>query len=300
MKYIIGIDGGGTKTEAVAYDLEGNELYKVQGGAGNLSSDAGSALSNILDTINKCRDELKGDECVFIALGLAGVESGNNKEIVYQALKKEFNTEIKVMNDADIALAALLKGEDGILTIAGTGSICYGIHNNKSARAGGWGHLIGDEGSGYYIAMEAIKNMASREDDLMPLDNLSNNVLQALSLKSPQQIKGFVYSKGKAEIASLATVVVKTAESGDKASINILKNAGRDLARISLQVCNKLNLKSNVKIGIIGSVLNKCTIVKSSFEKELTKSLDGFKIIHGNTSPTLGGYYLYKPKNVEK
>lgn len=300
MKYIIGVDGGGTKTELIAYDLSGNELYKTQGSYGNLSVNVEEALNNIEDVIDKCIISLKEDECTFIALGLAGIESGNYKQILTERLKERFKVEVQAMNDADIALAALLKGKDGILTIAGTGSICYGINKDNKARAGGWGHLIGDEGSGYYISMAAIKHMAKRDDDGLSLDFLSKSILSELSLSTAQEIKGFVYSKAKADIASLATIVVKCAEEGDRIAINILEQAGRDLAITTWEVCKKLELYEEVNIGIVGSVLKKCNIVKGAFHEELSTRLKSFNLVDEDTSPALGAYYIYLKKKEEK
>lgn len=300
MKYIIGVDGGGTKTEVIAYDLSGKELYKTQGSYGNLSVNAEEALNNIVNTIGGCVSKFKEDECVFIALGLAGVESGKNKEIVTEKLKECFKVEVETINDADIALAALLKGEDGILTIAGTGSICYGICKNNKARAGGWGHLIGDEGSGYYISMAAIKHMSKRDDEGFSLDFLSKSILSKLSLSSAQDIKGFAYTSSKAEIAALATVVVKCAEAGDQIAINILQEAGRALAITTWEVCKKLELDKGVNIGIVGSVLKKCSIVKQSFEGELSNRLQSFNIVSEDTSPAMGAYYIYHKKKAQK
>lgn len=300
MEYIIGVDGGGTKTEVVAYDLSGKELYRTQGGYGNLSVNIQEALNNIVTTIGECVAKLKEDKCLFIALGLAGIESGKNKEIVTEKLKECFNVEVEAMNDADIALAALLKGEDGILTIAGTGSICYGISNNNKARAGGWGHLIGDEGSGYYISMAAIKHMSRRDDEGFSLDFISKSILSQLSLSTAQDIKGFVYSKSKADIASLATVVVNCAEAGDNIAIDILQQAGRDLAITTWEVCKKLELDEGVNIGIVGSVLKKCNIVSEAFEEELSKRLQSFNIVREDTSPAMGAYYIYHKKKSTK
>lgn len=94
-------------------------------------------------------DVLKEDELVDLYLGIAGSEVGDNAKIIKDTIKNELKTDCVLMNDAEIALKAMLRGNDGILTIAGTGSIAFGVKNNSSVRCGGWGNLLGDEGSGY-------------------------------------------------------------------------------------------------------------------------------------------------------
>ena len=132
MQYIIGVDGGGTKTEAIAYDLNGREIARGYAGLGNIIIDKDAALKNIEQSILKCTKTLRLDDCVYLCLGLAGCEAGDNKIIIQQYLKRRFNCPIKVINDGEIALSALLKGNDGIMTISGTGSITIGKYKERS------------------------------------------------------------------------------------------------------------------------------------------------------------------------
>ena len=151
MKYVIGVDGGGTKTEAVAYDLNGNVLEKSLTGFGNLVNDEKEALKNIIDSLEVILNKLGKEDLQGLYLGLAGSEVGDNAKIVKDEIKNKFGLDSVIMNDGDLALKALLKGEDGILVIAGTGSTAFGIKGDKEARCGGWGHLLGDEGSAYKL-----------------------------------------------------------------------------------------------------------------------------------------------------
>lgn len=292
LDYVIGVDGGGTKTEGVAYDLQGNVLAQCTTGFGNLVVNKEEALANIGLCIKSLLEELKSRECKTIYLGLAGADSGNNKELVREYVEAFFKGEVKVMNDADIALSALLKGEDGILTIAGTGSICFGRYNSKKARAGGWGHLLGDEGSGYYVAIEAFKNMTREQDLDLPWSTLTKDMLKALNFKEIDQIKGFIYSKSKAEVASLAPVVVNAAKAGDEIATNILKTAGIELARITEMVYKKLDIKGVTHIGLKGSIITKIDLVKESFKKYLSKAIENLQIHDEDVSAAKGAYYF--------
>jgi len=290
--YVIGVDGGGTKTEIVAYDLKGNVIERVLRGFGNLLNGKDEALNHILSGIRELVDKLNLEGLRGIYLGLAGSESGDNSTIVYKNIKKEFNISPVIMNDSQLALKALLKGEDGILTIAGTGSIAFGVKDGQEARCGGWGNLLGDEGSGYKIAIEALKNMIYEYDYGFELSVLSTEILKFLNKKEVNEIIEFVYSKTKDEIASITPIVAKLGEMGDGISIKILKAEGKAIAKTTERIFNKLNFES-CKIGIVGGVLKKSKIVRQEFEGYLSEKIKVDTFVDEDTSPAKGAYYIY-------
>lgn len=298
MNYIIGVDGGGTKTEAAAYSLEDKELCKGYSGFGNLILDWNQAVSNIIDSIEKCIRSInhKGEQgkCLCIYLGLAGIEANHNKERIEKVLKEKFLCEVQALNDADIAHAAMLKGEDGIMTISGTGSISYGLYKGQKSRTGGWGHILGDEGSGYFIALQAFKRMILEEDSVLAKSELTKAIMSKLNINKVNDIKGFIYSASKGEIAGYAPIVVKLAEASEINSINILKRAGKDLAIMTEKLYKKLGIKQPINIGIKGSILTEVDIVREEFISYLQMNLKGITIIKEDISSTKGACYLYR------
>ena len=298
LDYIIGVDGGGTKTEAVAYDLEDEVLASSISGFGNIILQFDHAMDNIIKAIDQCMYKLDSErrncQCVFIFLGLAGIASAHNINLVEEKLFNKYKIPVKVTTDAHIAHGALLKGEDGILTISGTGSISYGVCGGNIERTGGWGHLLGDEGSGYYIAIEAFKSIVYEEDHKLPKSKFTEAILDRLGVKEPNDIKTFIYSSSKGDIASLVPVIVEKANQGDEKAINILKDAGKALALNTILLCRNLSMESQVKVGIKGSILTKINFVREEFQKELEEKLEGVTIIDDNVSPTKGAYYLAK------
>ncbi|MCY6371876.1 N-acetylglucosamine kinase [Clostridium ganghwense] len=291
MKYIIGVDGGGTKTEAAAYTLDGEELKTFYGGYGNLVLNKQVALNNIASIIEECINYFGREGVICISLGLAGVEAGDNKNIVKKTIEEKFKVKILVYNDAEIAMAALLKGEDGILTIAGTGSISIGTLEGKKAKSGGWGHLLGDEGSGYYIGIETLKLMIQEDDEIKEKGLLTRSIMKYLNIKEADEIKGFVYSSTKDEIAALTPVVVSCAEKGDNKALIILKNAGEALGITTIRVAKKLGTKE-IKVGIKGSIITRIKVVRKAFEKEIKKYSNSIQIVDDNISSAKGAYYL--------
>ncbi|MGL5767791.1 MAG: N-acetylglucosamine kinase [Sarcina sp.] len=296
MMYVIGVDGGGTKTEAVAYNLHGNRICSALTGFGNLLNNKEEALKNVINAIDNIKTQLKSCDLQGIYLGLAGSEVANNSEIVFNEVSNLFNTKVKVMNDSELALKALLKGEDGILTIAGTGSISFGINDDVQWKAGVWGHLLGDEGSAYKIAIDGIKNMIQENDNNIELGELSLAILEFLNIKSPNNIIEFVYSSTKDEVAKLAVIVSKLAEDGNKQAIEILINEATLLGETTRQVFSKLNF-DKCSVGIVGGVVKKSRIFRESFENYLNERVNIVSYIDEDISPAKGAYYIHKKES---
>lgn len=291
MNYIIGVDGGGTKTEAVAYDLTGEKISEGKAGCGNLLLDEKQALINIIDAIEQCLALLKNEECQYICLGLAGYGGVKNTKGITDALSEAFNIPFMIVNDGIIAHAALLKGKNGILTISGTGSVSIGVQNGIEKSAGGWGHILGDEGSGYWIAMQVFMKMR-QEDEGLNYSDLTQLILTKLGYQSVLELKKFIYSATKAEIASFVPIIVQQAKAGDDFAKNILEQAGCHLAKITLDVCKKLNFDNNVTIAIKGSVLTNIQTVQTSFIEKIKQEKPEVQFILEDVSSTLGCYYL--------
>lgn len=296
MKYIIGVDGGGTKTEAIAYNMEGKEICKAATGYGSLIIDKKTAVNNIIQAIEICVNILKENELIGIYLGLAGIEAGENKKIVEKAVKSKFNTHIEVYNDAELAFYALLKGEEGILTISGTGSIALGISKDKKIISGGWGHLLGDEGSGYSLAINAYKRMIYEEELGLEKSKLTKTILKELSIQNVQDIKGIVYYSTKDEIASIIPTIVKLAEEQEENALRILKEAGIEIALMVHRLWKKIKLQGTIKVALKGSIITKIKFVREAFNAHLLNLIENVEIIDEDVSSCKGAYYLAKQK----
>lgn len=291
MKYILGVDGGGTKTEVIAYDLGGNILSKGTSNFGNLLVNTEKALEHIKDAINKCTKELNINECIHIYLGIAGVSVGNNKEKVKQYIVESFNCKTTVVNDAELALSALLKGKDGFLTIAGTGSICIGQYKNKKVRVGGWGHILGDEGSGYNIAIESLKKIILEKDSGYERSQFTQQILDKLGIHNEFEIMNFVYNSDKGKISSIVPIIVKLAQNNDVAAMDILKQAGIKLGIMTLIAIDRMKINKIINIGITGSILTNIDLVKENFIKILEEKTKEIILFDEYVSSTKGAYY---------
>ena len=288
MDYVIGVDAGGTKTEAIAYDLKGHELIKKVTGFGNLVLNEKEAINNILNSIKICIDELgkEGLEEYLVSKHILTY-------VIEKNIKENFHADVLVINDGELALKAVLKGQDGILTIAGTGSICIGIRNNIKDKCGGWGHLLGDEGSGYSIAINALKRMIYEEELKLEKSKLHKEILKELNIRSTDEICAFVYSSTKDKIASLTTLISKLGEEGEENAIDILKKEGKALGLITERVYKRLNFENKCLIGVKGSVIEKAKVLRQAFKEYLLANLGVVEIVQEDVSSSKGAYYMY-------
>lgn len=295
MEYIVGVDCGGTKTEAVAYDvMTGNELAKSISGFGNLVVDYDLGMTHIKTSIQSVQKKLNQSVCIGIVLGIAGIDAGGLKSNVYKDLKS-IHQHILIINDGQLAHYAILHGLDGICVTAGTGSVVLGLHQNSWYRVGGWGHLFGDEGSAYWISSQAIKKTLQDEDNSSSSSELTKEIFDYYDVDDVFMLTKKLYTLSKAEIASLTTIIAKNAKNGNDEAIRILKQAGIELGKAVNQMIRKGHFaQSVVIIGLNGSVIEKNNFVKESFFTYLEENNVKMTINYKQSSCAKGAYYFYQ------
>ena len=235
MNYVIGVDGGGTKTLALLGDLDGNVLARGMSGPSNYNAVGFDAACSALDSaIEMVRKNYSG-ELSALCLGLAG--AGRKEDIdLFQnwAASKFPKTAVKVVSDAEVLLMAGAPSGPALVLICGTGSIVFGrTVAGELIRAGGWGYLFGDEGSGYAIGSAALRAVMQAYDGRGPQTLLSELILERHGLLDPPALVHKIYGAESPHltIASLSDLVEQAAGQDDPVAIVILKKAGRELAR---------------------------------------------------------------------
>ncbi len=245
MALIVGVDAGGTKTQGVVSDESGRLLRSARGKGANLhvhgELEVEKVLAGLLDEL--CPDDRPDALC----LGMAGVDRPGEAALIRSLLRRlGFRGNAMVVNDALIALAAGAADRIGVVLIAGTGSIAYGVDpGGRSARAGGLGPMLADEGSGGWIGhlglVAAIRSAEGRAQTTL----LKEAIFDALKIASLQDLPALAYGGGltRERLSELAITVIAVAQSGDAVATGILEEASEELARTARAVVRQLDFK---------------------------------------------------------
>lgn len=228
----IGIDGGGTRTVAVLIDDAGRERARMEAGAGRIDLRAPDEAIRTLTNLAAAIARHAGDQPVTsLCCGLAGAGREPERTVVEDALRAAGIAALAtVVTDAEAAMCDAFGTGPGILVIAGTGSIAWGrAEDARVARTGGWGHLLGDEGSGYAIGSAALRAVLRAHDGRGAPTSLERTILHATGLSAPELLVHFVLNAGKADVAALAPLVFAEADA-DTVALGIIEEAARALA----------------------------------------------------------------------
>ena len=274
MPFFLGIDGGGTKTRCMVGD------EKSQLGAGSSSS------SKVQRVGEACaRDALASavhEACVQagispqqIARTCAGITGSARPEIA--GMMRDLMTsivggEIEIVGDVEIAFEDAFGGGPGVVVIAGTGSIAYGRNSKgETARAGGWGYAVSDEGSGHWIGIEAVRE-ALRVHDLGQHSGLLDDFMAAIGALDFDDFIVRLNGSPAVDFASLFPIVLAASDNGDAMATEILTRAGRELVEMAEIVIERLFGEQAISVATHGGVLASSTIVREHFAQDL-KSL---------------------------
>lgn len=259
---VIGVDGGGSKTRALVADADGRVLGAGDGPSCNHHGvGVNAAFAAVASTIDAAFDAAgihDRADVAAAAFGLAGVDREIDRKMWHQILAdRGIAPRIDVVNDIELVLAAGCDEGWGVALICGTGSIGFGrAPDGRTARAGGWGYILGDEGSGYSIAIAALRLATRTADGRAHAPSILDAALAHWGLESAEQLLGTAYRPDVtiAELAKLATRVVDLAEAGDLTARAILNDAARALAELVDAVVAPLSLDSP-PVALAGGVL---------------------------------------------
>ncbi|MGE5212137.1 MAG: N-acetylmuramic acid 6-phosphate etherase [Nitrospirota bacterium] len=288
---ILGVEGGGTKTawaliETVA-NGSGAEFCVLDQGKlppSNFRLTARERLRAILAELPKRIDRAG----VF----LAGCRTDEDRRILKEICLEIWpNAKVVTGSDRQSGLAAALDHADGIVVNAGSGSSVTGRRGDKIERAGGWGHILGDAGGGYSLAVQALR-LILREYDLHRIElDFTAKILHALSLNNFDELVRWVQTADKMEIAMLAPVVFETAAEGGARMMEIIEEGAGVLCEYTEAVADRLHLLAP-KVVLIGGLFYRDSIYTHAFRRRLKKNLPDARITTAERAPELGAAWL--------
>jgi N-acetylglucosamine kinase-like BadF-type ATPase len=293
-KYIIGIDGGGTKTLGVLYDIKGNEIKRSVSGFTNFNIDLNKAKANMLEVLDDLTKDIKPSDELFIQMGISGYSKIKDKKAYEDDIGKRYHAKASLESDVLIALYDVKKDQEVnvIMVIGGTGSVLMYSDRYNLEQVGGFGHLLGDEGSAYHLSISALKLIISTYEDINRYDEFSKKILNHLNIKDQFDVRDYVYSHDKTMIASLAKFISQLALDGDEKAKKLIIDEAKHLARQTIKAYLKLKENDKVIIALRGGFLTNAPFVKEALIKELKMSIKDFEINQSTKSPVKGAYYL--------
>ena len=290
---ILGVEGGGTKTAwalvetVAAIGDSGCEFRILNHGklhSSNFRLTASELLRAILAELPKQIDRAG----VF----LAGCSTAEDRSALKRICLEIWpNAKIVTGSDRDSGLAAALDRGDGIVVNAGSGSSVTGRRGDRIERAGGWGHILGDAGGGYFLSIQALR-LILREHDLHRTQmDFTAKILHALSLNNFDELVRWVQTADKMEIAMLAPVVFEAGAAGDAQMMEIIEEGARVLCEYTEAVADRLHLLAP-KVVLMGGLFYRDSIYTHAFRRRLKKNLPDARVTTAERAPEMGAAWL--------
>ena len=296
--FVIGIDAGGTKTVCQLADENGVIVGESRGPGANLQAAGELAVEK---TLHNLMDEAMaghpGARLGAICVGMAGVDRPGDAEVVRGIMRRiGQSAQVLIVNDALVALEAGAPGSPGVVIIAGTGSICYGRNEQgQAARAGGWGYVLGDEGSGYWIGRHALRAVVREADRRGPHTSLTPKTLKHFGVDRPQDLIHEIYYGGMrpGAIAALAAAVQEAFVEGDSVAAGILEVGVRELVASAGSVVSRLHLEREPFTFVLaGGIFRAVPWMREQLIARLPRVAPDAQIKHLSVEPAEGAVRL--------
>ncbi len=302
---LIGVDGGGTKTQAVVADLKGTVLARGLGGASNhkrvgfekaceaIAGAVDGALGPVLSSKTTVRPLWRSGRIAAACFGLSGIDSPEDEApLLAWAREQGFAPKISVVNDTELILAAGTPDGFGVAAISGTGSNCIARSpKGQTLRVGGWGPSLGDEGSGYTMGMHALRTATQAADGRGNAKAVLQMVLRHFKLRDANALVTYIYRPEvtHADIAGLVDPLMDLAGAGDADALHIVQEAAKDLAHQINTAIKRLGV-AKPALALTGGVLRRVAF-KQALLSFVTEELGPVAMV---SQPYLGAVTLAK------
>jgi N-acetylglucosamine kinase-like BadF-type ATPase len=273
---VIGIDAGATKTECLLADEKGTVLAKARGGGVNLQLFSEDEVEFALGSLaSEVLAGQKSPSADALCVGMAGAGRERDFRVMRRILGRlGVSRENLVTHDAAIALVAGTGERFGVVLIVGTGAAAYGVdRGGREARAGGWGPLLGDEGSAYWMGLRALRAVMRAYDGRAGQTLLTRPILDRLGVDHAEALVHRVYRElAREEIAAIAPLVQQAADHGDGEAQSIIDDAAREFVRAVESVIGKLELAGvSFRLVLSGGLWKAVPVLRQDFERLIKK-----------------------------
>ena len=299
MKYVIGVDGGGTKTAFALADLQGKILCQIvlpsisyrEHGMERVSTCLREGVAWLLNAASASAAQV-----VTAAVGVPCYGENPQEDLVLEHTVQEALGQIPVVivNDAQNAYYGALSCGCGINVVAGTGSIAYGEdENGRSARSGGWSERFSDEGSCYWLGRMTMGLFCKQADGRLPKAALYHILTEALSLKNDMEFIEVVEQRIlpiRSEVAQFQKYLLQAAKAGDVSARELYVQACRELTQLAMGVKNQLDFQSPVNVSLTGGLSHAEEFVAESLRRMLAEA--GMVYVPCMSSPVEGAVLL--------
>lgn len=301
--YILGIDCGGTSTKALLVTTEGCIIGRGQGGPANYTVDGvDGVVKSVLEAVRGCLGQTSLDlptlqqAGVFLALGVSGAGRQTEAEAVEEAFRGLGFEQVVADHDATIALFGALGGADGVVVIAGTGSISCGLHNGKRGRVGGWGYLLGDEGSAFWMGIRALQQVMRGFDGRANVDQLLlRAVCDYFQVQDATELVPLIHKAplDRGLIGGFSKEITSLANRGHSLCQTIVAEAGRELGQLAVAVLAELDLlEAEGKVGACGGVFAAGDLILTPMQEEIRRWAPGQILSLPDFEPVEGAVLL--------
>lgn len=293
--WVAGVDGGATRTRFRLADREGRTLAEREGGPGLVGAGEDEALADrIADTVRTMASEVPGRLPIYaLCVGLAGVAGrSERRELVERRIASQsVARRVAVTADYDVAFLDAFGDEGGILLIAGTGSVAVGRSGEGPLlRVGGWGALIGDEGSGYRLGLGGIRAAVRGAEGRNPQTVLTDHLFEALGASSPHDVFQWSRTAKKGEIAALAPRVIEVADRGDRAASDIVDRAVLGLIQHAEALARIAALGEQPRVALVGGLVEPGGLLRGRVVSALEEG--GFHPLSDPVEPVRGAIQM--------
>jgi N-acetylmuramic acid 6-phosphate etherase len=286
-KRVLGIEGGGTKTEWVVVTTTGDSREIGRIGtlpASNLRLISDEGLLAIFGVLPK--------DPTHVGVCLAGCATSEDRARLQRLVDRVWpDAHTRVGSDRDSAMASAFRAGDGIAVIAGTGAAVHGRRGHRVEKAGGWGQLLGDLGGGYHIAMQGLRAVLSQFDLTQQISPLAEEILSALGLNRLQDLVHWAMQADKMSVARLAPCVFRAATRGEPQMLNVIQDGATLLAEFTRAVAQRLDL-ADPQVRLVGGLFAHHPDYTALFKYRLSILLPKATVALCSESGALGAAWL--------